>query len=540
MPDLELRKLQEDIERLKAELTTLKRDSNARRPGVLGRLAASPRLRIALVAVMVAIPLAAYAAQISIPYTFTNGTPANANEVNANFSALVGESNAQDTRLATIESNITTLQGQITTGFTTLTQHAANIAALQTGMGTNLANINANAASIATAGGDISTLQTDVGDNTTNINANGSDITVLNTTFADVSRVGSLLTFSGMNVRVVDGSGTTEGAVNGLGNLIVGYNENPIAATRTGSHNLVVGIDHEYTSYGGMVIGKRSTISAAFASVSGGWFNTASGTHSQVSGGYLNTASNNISSVSGGWGNTASGSASSVSGGRNNTANSFESSVSGGWGNTASGPDSSVTGGQGNTASADYSSISGGNGAGASGAHDWATGGVSLAGNLFTFSGMNVQVVSGSGSTDGTVNGVGNLIVGYNEDGAAATRTGSHNLVVGIDHEYTSFGGLVAGAVNTISAAFASVSGGTRNTASGLASSVSGGDENTASANYSNVSGGDENTASGSWSSVSGGYRNTANGVTSTIGGGTNRSVTGNDDWRAGSLFEPF
>src|ERR1700758_1264362 len=33
-----------------------------------------------------------------------------------------------------------------------------------------------------------------------------------------------------------------------------------------------------------------------------------------------------------------------------------------------------------------------------------------------TFSGVNVQVVSGSGSTSGTVNGQGNLIIGYAED----------------------------------------------------------------------------------------------------------------------------
>jgi hypothetical protein len=36
-----------------------------------------------------------------------------------------------------------------------------------------------------------------------------------------VSGNSNLLTFSGMNVRVIDGSGDTGGAVNGLGNLIV-------------------------------------------------------------------------------------------------------------------------------------------------------------------------------------------------------------------------------------------------------------------------------------------------------------------------------
>jgi hypothetical protein len=33
-----------------------------------------------------------------------------------------------------------------------------------------------------------------------------------------------------MNVQIVDGSGDTDGAVNGLGNLIVGYSENGVSA----------------------------------------------------------------------------------------------------------------------------------------------------------------------------------------------------------------------------------------------------------------------------------------------------------------------
>src|SRR5437899_1823542 len=36
-------------------------------------------------------------------------------------------------------------------------------------------------------------------------------------------------------------------------------------------------------------------------------------------------------------------------------------------------------------------------------------------GTTLQFTGINVQVVSGSGSTDGAVNGRGNLVVGYNE-----------------------------------------------------------------------------------------------------------------------------
>ena len=117
--------------------------------------------------------------------------------------------------------------------------------------------------------------------------------------------------------------------------------------------------------------------------------------------------------------------------------------------------------------------------------------GVTRAGDDITFSGSNVHIVSGSGATDGAVNGRGNLIVGYNESrGATDDRTGSHNIVVGSHHNYSSFGGLVAGRWNTISGDYASVSGGTESEASGSSSSVSGGHANMAIGTRSSVSGG--------------------------------------------------
>ena len=69
----------------------------------------------------------------------------------------------------------------------------------------------------------------------------------------------------------------------------------------------------------------------------------------------------------------------------------------------------------------------------------------SFDGTTLQFSGINVQIVSGAGSTDAPVNGKGNLIVGYDKGTMGQTRTGSHNVVVGDEHEYTNYGGLVAG-----------------------------------------------------------------------------------------------
>ena len=125
----------------------------------------------------------------------------------------------------------------------------------------------------------------------------------------------------------------------------------------------------------------------------------------------------------------------------------------------------------------------------------------SFDGTTLQFSGINLQVVSGSGKTDGTVNGKGNLIVGYDEPGLCndsglpgttcrsdadcgafpasscviGAKTGSHNLVVGAAHGYSSYGGLVAGELNVVSGPYASVTGGSFDTASGTGASVSGG-----------------------------------------------------------------
>ena len=168
--------------------------------------------------------------------------------------------------------------------------------------------------------------------------------------------------FESCNIHVRNGVGQTD-SVNGLGNLIIGYNEDitvPSPKVRTGSHNLVVGPDHSYSSSGGFVSGLTNSITGKYASVSGGASNTASGYSSSVSGGVANTASDEGSSVSGGVDNSASGRNSSISGGRANIASGEDSSVSGGRWNTASGQFSSISGGDLNEAIGSSSSILGG------------------------------------------------------------------------------------------------------------------------------------------------------------------------------------
>lgn len=148
---------------------------------------------------------------------------------------------------------------------------------------------------------------------------------------------------------------------------------------------------------------------------------------------------------------------------------------------------------------------------------------MSVVGDDVIFEGVNLIVQSGSGVTGGEVNGVGNLIVGYDEGDVDDIKSGSHNLIVGGFHTYTSYGGFVAGFDNAVTAPAASVSGGRENEAAGHNSSVSGGERNLAGGNLSSVTGGNGNFANGEGSTVSGGFQ---------------RGVIGLWNWRAGTLFE--
>jgi hypothetical protein len=145
-----------------------------------------------------------------------------------------------------------------------------------------------------------------------------------------------------------------------------------------------------------------------------------------------------------------------------------------------------------------------------------------------TIAGENVQLVNGTGD-EASLDGLGNLIIGYNDNPDALDRSGSHNLVVGDDNGYSSYGGIVAGYGNLISGIDASDIGGFGNTSTGQYASVTGGTDNSASGMWSTVSGGATNTASGDEASVTGGMVNIAGGNGSAILGGYNGTISTND-----------
>ena len=133
-------------------------------------------------------------------------------------------------------------------------------------------------------------------------NSSGGGIEGLDT-YLSVDEATNTVLISGANLQVVSGNGSTSAMVNGTGNIIIGYDENN-GDNKSGSHNLVVGFGHTYSSYGGSVVGYDNSITGNWSSVSGGYQNTASGHFSSVSGGGYNTASEIYHSVVGNAGNT--------------------------------------------------------------------------------------------------------------------------------------------------------------------------------------------------------------------------------------------
>jgi hypothetical protein len=176
--------------------------------------------------------------------------------------------------------------------------------------------------------------------------------------------------------------------------------------------------------------------------------------------------------------------------------------------------------------------------------------------------GTHARAGNGSGSTDdkGNPRGLGNLIIGYDEDPgsyvdrsplnnlplsplAPGDRGGSHNLVIGAANRFSqsAFSGLVVGTANTINAYGASVTGGAGNTVPDYGSSVSGGFSNTAGGFYASVSGGTSNSTGGVYSSISAGLGNSTGGNcrgtcgwATSVSGGSNNFANGKQQhhWR--------
>ena len=166
-----------------------------------------------------------------------------------------------------------------------------------------------------------------------------------------------------------------------------------------------------------------------------------------------------------------------------------------------------------------------------------------VTGPNIVFRGCNLQIKSQD--WEGDTSATGNLIVGWNYAPYVETtsqhRTGSNDVIVGAGNNFTGYGCFLAGAYNTASGNYSSVSGGSSNVASEDYASVSGAALNTASGDGASVCGGLNNTASGGKSTVSGGAYNIASGGAASISGGggwtadSGFTVASNLGWGAGN-----
>jgi len=315
---------------------------------------------------LMVLSLSAQASDLTIPNQFTSGARAVAADVNANFDATAVSVNDNQAQLTDLLAQITTLSE----GLNSLT---ATVTSLQT------ENTNLQA--------EVDALQADSVAGLSGVLTVGTD-----------NQGNAAAIFSGVNLHINNGTGERTN-VNGLGNFIVGYDEISTSSVqicsdgihtdqascenagglwsnshKSGSHNLIVGARHNYSSFGAFIAGQRNSVNRQDASILGGTGNLASGAFSSVSGGTLNIASARESSVCGGDNNIASGLRSSVSGGSTNIASGQRSSVSGGIGGLASGNESTVTGGFNNIASGSRSSVSGGSSGEAPGNANWVAG----------------------------------------------------------------------------------------------------------------------------------------------------------------------
>ncbi len=198
---------------------------------------------------------------------------------------------ALESALATLQGTVGTLQGQVST---LQTQNNT----LQSTVGVLEGRVHALETENAAQQAAIISLQGAL--------AGASTVFALGQ-YLTVDTTAKLVRFSGVNVQLVNGSPNTDARqggpsalANGLGNLLIGYDgSRPWDNDKTGSHYLVIRDYHNYSQFGGMVVGYMHTVSGPYASVSGGAFNTASGPYASVSGGWSRTAT--------GWYNWAAG-----------------------------------------------------------------------------------------------------------------------------------------------------------------------------------------------------------------------------------------
>ncbi len=295
-------------------------------------------------------------------------------------------------RITDVESDLAALDTRVDTVDTRSSTNAGAVSTLQTSVAGVQSQVTSFAADVQSNSADVAAVVSTQGVQDGRLSALESKTASMSATTIDGR---AAVVFDSVNLHLRSGSGSTAGTVNGLGNLVVGYDEARTSGSdKSGSHNIVFGRQANYTSFGGIVGGLTNSITGSYASVLTGSSNEATSTYSVVVTGSSNdsTGTNSVvvtgstneatsddavvisgssndatgsgSVVVSGLLNVASGNTAVVVSGYDNDALGWRSVVVGGTTNT-SGENSSdfypvVVGGTGNAANGDRITISGG------------------------------------------------------------------------------------------------------------------------------------------------------------------------------------
>ncbi|MES9969073.1 MAG: hypothetical protein ABW092_03510 [Candidatus Thiodiazotropha sp.] len=142
---------------------------------------------------------------------------------------------------------------------------------------------------------------------------------------------------TGLNLQIVNGEDRTHSA-NCKGNLILGYNEpnGDLGVDRSGSHNLVIGIRHNYTSFCGIINGDSNVVNGEYGAILNGSECYIQAGHVTMCGGFDHKGNGSRSTMLSGFDNGGTGDRAVFIEGTNNRAEHSQTIFIGGGGETSS------------------------------------------------------------------------------------------------------------------------------------------------------------------------------------------------------------
>lgn len=188
--------------------------------------------------------------------------------------SIPAQAQTVEERLTALETSMANVELLSTQLFQLFSALQPDITAILNALATQQLEVATLQASMTAVQSDVSALQTGQTELQASQGTQDTDISELQTRLNGVSRTGNTLLLTNMNLQVVSGSGSTDGGVNGRGNIIIGYNEAIFpylgadlpTSNKTGSHNLIVGKGSNYSSYGAIVSGLDNISSNPYGS----------------------------------------------------------------------------------------------------------------------------------------------------------------------------------------------------------------------------------------------------------------------------------